>query len=165
MLKNGILLVFIIALIAISCERDDICAASTPTTPVLTIGFQDADNTTEDKELNITIYKVDNSDSLAYTSASTIEIPLRTDTTATVLVFVKIPNNLVAAEDPNNADTVTFKYTPQEEFISRACGYRVSFSNLTIQNNPGSDGRWIDDIIINTRTITNNDTTQVYIRH
>ncbi len=165
MLKNGILLVFIIALIAISCERDDICAASTPTTPVLTIGFQDADNTTEDKELNITIYKVDNSDSLAYTSASTIEIPLRTDTTATVLVFVKNPNNLVAAEDPNNADTVTFKYTPQEEFISRACGYRVSFSNLTIQNNPGSDGRWIDDIIINTRTITNNDTTQVYIRH
>lgn len=165
MLKNGILLVFIIALIAISCERDDICAASTPTTPVLTIGFQDADNTTEDKELNITIYKVDNSDSLAYTSASTIEIPLRTDTTATVLVFVKNPNNRVAAEDPNNADTVTFKYTPQEEFISRACGYRVSFSNLTIQNNPGSDGRWIDDIIINTRTITNNDTTQVYIRH
>ena len=165
MLKNGILLVFIIALIAISCERDDICAASTPTTPVLTIGFQDADNTTEDKELNITIYKVDNSDSLAYTSASTIEIPLRTDTTATVLVFVKNPNNLVAAEDPNNADTVTFKYTPQEEFISRACGYRVSFSNLTIQNNPGSDGRWIDDISINTRTITNNDTTQVYIRH
>ncbi|MEC8885131.1 MAG: DUF6452 family protein, partial [Bacteroidota bacterium] len=117
MLKNGILLVFIIALIAISCERDDICAASTPTTPVLTIGFQDADNTTEDKELNITIYKVDNSDSLAYTSASTVEIPLRTDTTATVLVFVKNPNNLVAAEDPNNADTVTFKYTPQEEFI------------------------------------------------
>lgn len=165
MLKNGILLVFIIALIAISCERDDICAASTPTTPVLTIGFQDADNTTEDKELNITIYKVDNSDSLAYTSASTVEIPLRTDTTATVLVFVKNPINLVAAEDPNNADTVTFKYTPQEEFISRACGYRVSFSNLTIQNNPGSDGRWIDDIIINTRTITNNDTTQVYIRH
>ena len=109
--------------------------------------------------------KVDNSDSLAYTSASTVEIPLRTDTTATVLVFVKNPNNLVAAEDPNNADTVTFKYTPQEEFISRACGYRVSFSNLTIQNNPGSDGRWIDDIIINTRTITNNDTTQVYIRH
>jgi len=165
MLKNGILLLLLIVVISVSCERDDICAASTPTTPVLTIGFQDTDNTTEEKPLNITIYKPDFSDSLPYTSSSQVEIPLRTDTTATVLVFVKNPNNLVAAEDPDNADTVTFNYTPQEEFISRACGYRASFSNLTIQYNPGTDGRWIDDIIINTRTITNEDTTQVFIRH
>ncbi|MFI8380305.1 DUF6452 family protein [Leeuwenhoekiella sp. NPDC079379] len=165
MIKKWFLLMICVLLLSLSCERDDICATSTPTTPQLTIGFFDSDNVNEAKPLNITIYKQDRSDSIVYTGASTIQIPLRTDTTATVLVFVKNPNNLVAAEDPNNADTVTFTYVPQETFISRACGYRVVFNNLTIQTNPGPDARWIDDLIINNRTIANEDTTQVFIRH
>ena len=109
---------FAVLLISLSCERDDICAASTITTPLLTIGFLDGENINETKPLNITIYKPDFSDSIVYNNASAVEIPLRTDTTATVLVFVKNPNNLAATEDPNNADTVTFNYTPQEEFIA-----------------------------------------------
>lgn len=165
MFKNWILLMLAVLLLSLSCERDDICATSTPTTPLLTIGFLDGDNINETKSLNINIYKPDLSDSIVYTNASTIEIPLRTDTTATVLVFVKNPNNLVAAEDPNNADTVTFNYTPQEEFISSACGYRVIYTNLSIQYNPGSDGRWIDDLTFTTRTISDEDTTQVFISH
>ena len=151
--------------LSLSCERDDICATSTPTTPQLTMSFLDADNINETKSLNINIYKRDKSDSITYTDASTIQVPLRTDTTATVLVFVKNPNNLVAAENPNNADTLIFTYTPQETFISRACGYKVIFNNLSIQVNPGSDGRWIDDFIINNRTIADEDTTHVFIRH
>lgn len=165
MIKNGFLLMLVVLLISLSCERDDICAASTSTTPQLTIGFLDSDNINEAKPLNINIYKTDRSDSITYSNASTLKIPLRTDTTATVLIFVKNPNNPVAAEDPDNTDIVTFTYEPEEIFISRACGYKVVFNNLTIQNNPGTDGRWIDDILINNRTIANEDTTQVFIRH
>ena len=165
MLKNWILLMFAVLLISLSCERDDICAASTPTTPALTIGFLSNENINENKPINITVYKPDYSDSLVFSNASSIQVPLRTDTTATVLVFTKNPNNLVATEDPDNSDTLTFIYTTQEEFISSACGYRVIFTNLSILNNPGSDGRWIDDINFTTRTISDEDTTQVSISH
>ena len=164
MLKNGIVLILIIVLIAFSCERDDICAESTPTTPTLTIGFRDNDNINESKPLNINLYNKSRTDSIVYSNVSSIAVPLRTDTTATVLLFVKNPNNKVASEDPDNTDTLTFTYTPKEVFISRACGYKVIFTNLAIQNSPG-DSRWIDDITLNMRTVENEDTTQVFISH
>ncbi|MAW95114.1 MULTISPECIES: DUF6452 family protein [unclassified Leeuwenhoekiella] len=164
MLRNGIVLILLIALIAYSCERDDICAKSTPTTPTLTIGFRSNDNALESKPLNITVYNKDSTKAIAFNNASTINIPLRTDTTATVLLFEKNPGNPNAAEDPEDVDELTFTYTPQEVFISRACGYRVIFTNLEIRNNPGAS-RWIDDININLRTVENEDTTQVYISH
>lgn len=165
MFKNGIVLVLIIALIALSCERDDICAASTPTTPTLTIGFRNNDNLNETKSLNINLINKAGTEGITFSNVSTISVPLRTDTTATVFLFVKNPDNLVAAEDPNNTDTLTFTYVPQEVFISRACGYKVIFTNLEVQNSPGIDGRWIDDIALNTRTVENEDTTQVFISH
>ncbi|PHQ30357.1 MAG: hypothetical protein COA80_07075 [Leeuwenhoekiella sp.] len=164
MLRNGIVLILLVALIAFSCERDDICAASTPTTPTLTIGFRSNDNVLESKPLNIAIYNKDRTKVIPYSNASTINVPLRTDTTATVLLFEKNPDNPDAAEDPEDVDELTFTYTPQEVFISRACGYRVIFTNLEIRNNAGAT-RWIDDININLRTVENEDTTQVYISH
>ncbi len=164
MLKNGIVLILLIVLIAYSCERDDICAASTQTTPSITIGFLSNENAQESKPLNITVYTKDRSDSIPFSSASSISIPLRTDTTATVFLFEKNPNNPAAAEDPEDVDTLTFSYTPQEVFISRACGYKVIFTNLDVRNRAGAT-RWIDDININLRTVENEDTTQVYISH
>ena len=56
MFKNWILLMLAVLLLSLSCERDDICATSTPTTPLLTIGFLDGDNINETKSLNINIY-------------------------------------------------------------------------------------------------------------
>ncbi len=165
MLRNALVLILLIVLIAVSCERDDICAASTPTTPTLTIGFRNFENTTEAKPINITIFNKTLSDSIAFTNATTISVPLRTDTTATVFLFEKNPNNPNAAENPENIDTLTFNYIPQEVFISRACGYKVIFTNLQIRNTSGADGRWIDDINVNLRTVEDEDTTQVFISH
>ena len=76
-------------------------------------------------------------------------------------ILITICKQQLSTED---VDELTFTYTPQEVFISRACGYRVIFTNLEIRNNPGAS-RWIDDININLRTVENEDTTQVYISH
>ncbi|MCC4213372.1 DUF6452 family protein [Leeuwenhoekiella parthenopeia] len=164
MLRNGIILILLIVLTTYSCERDDICAASTPTTPGLTIGFRSNENTLEAKPLNLDVYNIDRTKVIQFRNASSISIPLRTDTTTTVFLFEKNPGNPDANEDPEDIDTLIINYTPQEVFISRACGYKVIFTNLEIRPRPGAT-RWIDDININLRTVENEDTTQVYISH
>jgi hypothetical protein len=165
MLKKYIFgcLFFLLALGA--CERDDICAASTPTTPQLVIAFFDANNRTESKAINLTVRAVGLDDSITIKNDTIIRIPLRTDTTSTTFIFTKNPGILDAEEDPNNPDRVTFSYNINEIYIDRACGFKVTYDALTAQASDEGDGRWITDISINNSTIINDSIYQVSIIH
>ena len=165
MLKKYIFgcLFFLLALSA--CERDDICAASTPTTPQLVIAFFDANNRTESKAINLTVRAVGLDNSITIENDTIISIPLRTDTTSTTFIFTKNPGILDAVEDPDNSDRVTFNYNINEVYIDRACGFKVTYDALTAQATDGEDGRWITDISINNSTIINDSIYQVSIIH
>ncbi len=154
---------FLLALSA--CERDDICAASTPTTPQLVIAFFDADNRTESKVINLTVRAIGLDDSITIKNDTIIRIPLRTDTTSTTFIFTKNPGILNAEEDPNTSDRVTFSYNINEIYIDRACGFKVTYDALTALASGEGDGRWITDISINNSTIDNDSIYQVSIIH
>lgn len=165
MIRNFLIVSILFAFVLSSCERDDICAASTPTTPQLVVQFFDVANTSLSKPVIMALVKNDNSDTLLFARDTILRIPLRTDTTATVLKFIKNPGNQAAAEDPDNTDILTFTYLTNEIFINRACGFKVTFDNLNVSSLPGTDGRWIDDLIVNSQSITDENTTHLSIFH
>lgn len=152
-----------------SCERDDICAEATPTTPLLVIDFFDANNPSEEKiPANLAIIEEGEEDltKIRTFNESLIQIPLRTDVDQTVYRMVLNSTASEDSEDQPNIDVLTFNYSRTEEFVSKACGFRVTYDDLLpINNEPLDDGSWIQSIDILTSTIVNDTITHVRIFH
>ncbi|WP_100615904.1 DUF6452 family protein [Confluentibacter citreus] len=143
-----------LAVITISCERDDICPESTPTTPKLIIEFYDSANPENVKFVPlIRVQGINNDEVLeGYNAANVqkLELPLRIDTTATQYKLHRdySINNNGTPDDPSddfangNEDIITIKYTTEQVFVSRACGYKTVFKNvsLTIEDDTN---KWI----------------------
>lgn len=162
-MKRLKLLIFLISLGFSSCEKDDICAADTPTTPNVVIEF--FDNTTNlsasvsklevSEDGNATIYKVFNE--------SKIKIPLKTDLDIVKYKFV-LNKGAVATE---NTDYLEFKYVRNNVFISRACGYKTLFTLNT--NSPTRTDTsipvnyWIKRIEVSKPSILNENETHIKI--
>jgi len=156
---------FILAsLAALSCQRDDICSESIETTPLLIIRFYDIDEPEVLKApQNLSIRSVD-SDSTDFVvntgganpvtyfrySQDSIAIPLKTKENETQYVFT-----LNTEADDNTAtntglrDTISFTYGLEEEYINRACAYKISYVGLKEDISSGTNGAsWIEDIQI-----------------
>ncbi|WP_296385764.1 DUF6452 family protein [Winogradskyella sp.] len=176
-----------IALTLISCERDDICAATTATTPRLLIEFYDISNPDDLKSvLRLTAYgeglvvddtgmiiePIEASDStiLFNENASSLELPLRIDTegeTTTSRFILEKDTNLRLDSDTttdSDIDIIEISYIPEFVFVSRACGYKSTFNNLDINIEPGTEA-WISNIDIVETTIENENTVHVRIFH
>ncbi len=149
------------------CERDDICAEGTPTTPLLIIKFIDFDNATEIKtpsELQVKAVGVENPFTLTSVTDS-IMIPLRTNEPITEYEFT-IDSNTSNDETPSNTDTVSFQYTTVEEYVSSACGFKINYEGLTISTPvAGDDGSWIQNITVQREDVTDEATAHVFIFH
>jgi hypothetical protein len=141
------------------CEKDDICDANTPTTPRLIITFYDINNPTVRKKVtNLKVVGLDQDEGIIFnesaldeakylTSSDSIAVPLRTNAETTTYDFILNSGN------PNplliNSDRLTFAYTHQETYVSRACGFKSVFQSLTLQRtDPNADGFWMQDIFI-----------------
>lgn len=166
LLLRTLLIFGIFTLVATSCERDDICAASTPTTPRLIISFYDAEDQQLAKPINLQVYEVGRPDSIInYTNDTLIAIPLRTDREKTVFIFTRNPGSTDTIDFRENSDQVTFSYKTKEVYIDRACGFKVTYEGLTAQRLPLGDGAWINRISTPNNIIINEDTTHVAIVH
>lgn len=145
MKKISLLFILLITIgSVISCERDDICPESTPTTPKLMVNFYDRVDTETIKFVpQIRVQGVNNNAVLEGYNAVNIqklELPLRTDTTATQYRLRKdySNNNNGTPDDPSddfpngNEDIITIKYTLENVFVSRACGYKTVFKNVSL---------------------------------
>lgn len=152
-----------------SCERDDLCDSSQPSTPRLIITFVDAADTSERK---------------AVPSLSILELTSNTlaplnDTGVTSLAAV---DSIAIPLDPNNNLTnyrftqndgitdlineVEFTYTVDEEYINRACGFKNIYENLSSNlDNLAGTTPWIDNIEIVDNSVTNTNNIHVEIRH
>ncbi|WP_299443590.1 DUF6452 family protein [uncultured Aquimarina sp.] len=151
-----------------SCERDDICAEDTPTTPFLIIKFID-DVTVSDIKQPVDL-EVRSTDPLItdfvpdVVSKDSIMIPLRTGSQITDFEFIINATN----EDPSvvNRDTVSFQYTPVEEYVSSACGFKVIYNGLTSTlTQEEDDGNWIKRITIEEDNVTDETAAHVLIFH
>ncbi|RED49626.1 DUF6452 family protein [Seonamhaeicola aphaedonensis] len=150
--------------ISISCERDDICPESTPTTPRLIIDLYDAENPENKKSaFNLVVFGEDNESILpGYNSVSTTQLilPLKTDGSPTRYVVHKdfSFNDNGTPDDPSddiiggNQDILIINYALTEVYVSRACGYKTVYESVEIV--PEADG---DNWILSTENLTNNE--------
>lgn len=168
-MKNNIILtiLFSFALSFSSCEKDDICAEDTITTPRLVIEFYDATDTATLKNItNLGIIAPGFTNGYAFNGVSQITVPLKTTDDSTTLQFIE--NGSDDDNTNDNIDVITFNYTRQDIYISRACGYKTNF---TLDDTNGvvvtSDGdNWISTTIsptIEQSAITNEDEIHVKI--
>jgi hypothetical protein len=174
-MKKIFLLLFVFSLLG--CEKDDICDANTPTTPRLVIEFYDFNASTETLK-NVTKLKV-KSDDVAegivfnesitdanryLSNSSKIFIPLKTTDVTTKYNFTH--NFGVAGSE--NTDILEFKYTKQDFYISRACGFKTLFTlnptNPIVTTEPfNSPSSWIKNIVIVKANLENENEVHVKI--
>ncbi|MBW1296800.1 DUF6452 family protein [Aquimarina litoralis] len=150
-----------------SCERDDICAEDTPTTPFLIIKFIDDVTSTDIKQPDeLQVKAVDFDSVITYTTnQDSILIPLRTNALLTDFEFTINSDTEDGGDDPNT-DVVSFQYTPVEEYVSSACGFRVLYNGLERTLTPEEDnGNWIKRILIEQPDVINETVAHVLIFH
>ncbi|WP_299684941.1 DUF6452 family protein [uncultured Dokdonia sp.] len=154
------------ALLISSCERDDICAEVTPVTPLLVIDFFDIENPTEPKtpvDLSIIEVNGDTLDGSPFNSA-TISIPLRTNVDVTDLLFV-LNTGDESEETAENIDGVNLNYVRIEEYISKACGFRITYDALDATPSSQEDNFWIEEVRIINTTVEDETSAHIQIFH
>ncbi|GAA4272349.1 DUF6452 family protein [Aquimarina gracilis] len=170
--KNILFLIVVIVSIVFSnssCERDDICAEGTPTTPFLIIKFIDNETQIETdikrpSELQVRAVGFDSIIDIG-TVTDSIMIPLRTNTTSTAFEFT-INSDTTNDTTPPNTDIISFEYEPIEEYVSSACGFRVVYNAITAnEGEEGDDGDWIKGITERTLNVTDETAAHIFIFH
>ena len=182
-MKSNLLVLVIISIVFFSCERDDICAESTPTTPQLIITFYDINNQDEPKAARqLEIIGLDDDDNplatpiFPRTTTDSIAIPLRfqEENQQTVSRFELLLNADFDNDDETtspNADKITITYSPEFVYVSRACGYKSVFyldDNIPFSRDgeeQGDDNTWIRSFEINNQTVTNENEAHIFIYH
>ncbi len=150
-----------------SCERDDICAEDTPTTPFLIIKFIDDQTVSDIKQPNeLQVKAIGFEGIINFTSnQDSILIPLITNASLTDFEFT-IDSDTSDDSDIPNTDTISFQYTPEEEYLSSACGFRVNYNALTSSlTQEENDGNWIKRITIEKENVTDETAAHVFIFH
>ncbi len=134
-----IILIPAIVGITLSCERDDICAETTSTTPNLIIDLYNASNTENKKNVaKLYVIGIGQDEPLSgYNIVSTnqLVLPLRTDIDSTQYILRKdteLNDDGTINTAVGNADTITVKYIRNEIYVSRACGYKTIFENTSL---------------------------------
>jgi hypothetical protein len=156
MKKIQLLFVCLFLITFSSCEKDDICEATTPTTPNLVIEFYDALNPTVKKNVtNLAVKEINSTASLAFTGTSKIKIPLRITQDLTKYSFILNSTDVTM----DNEDFLQFNYSRQNLFVSRACGYKTNFilnstSPYIKTETSIPDGYWIQNVEITSSNIT-----------
>ena len=167
--QSFFLILFLLILFA-NCEKDDICVDGNPS--LLVIRFYDINDQTKLKSVTKLRVKGLGNDFPLNTFADrssaidSIGIPLKIDENKTGFSFI-----LNSADADNkekneigNTDTLTFTYKRTEKFVSRACGFIISYNELayTLSDDPE---QWIKEIGIINRTINNQGVAHVKIFH
>ncbi|APG59365.1 hypothetical protein LPB144_02610 [Christiangramia salexigens] len=119
---------------------------------------------------NLSVRSLENDTTYFYYrfSQDSIAIPLKTDNDVTDFVFtLNTPAPPVEGEDPEttgNSDTLSFSYGREEEYINRACAFKINYVALKTSIEPEPDGEtWIKDIRIEQANIENENQAHVSI--
>lgn len=141
-----------ILLLFFSCEKDDFCTQN-PVTPNLILRFYDSTNRNTIKKVDNLYVWAEGKDSLfVNASLDSLYIPLNTAALETVYYFSK----------DNTINQLTISYSTTNEYVSRSCGYKVIFNEVSFTSN----NSWINDFEPNTPiTVENQNKAHVQIFH
>ncbi len=184
-------LILIATLISYNCERDDICAETTPTTPRLVVEFYDVNEPEDLKSVTrLSVYgdspdiPAPNEDDFSSAilidpfepdrvfnrNTNSVSLPLlignENETTTSRFILEKDTNFRLDDEDDTNSniDIIEISYETEFVYVSRACGYKSIFKNLQVSFETSDDGAWISGIeVVDTVEIVENENT-VHVR-
>lgn len=151
-------------LVLISCERDDICPPTTPTTPLLIIEFFDVAESDQNKAVfGLSYIPGDSTDTIFIGNTDSIAIPLNTNSNITQYQFIRNTNSSTLI----NADTVEFIYQTNEVFINRSCGFKAVYRDLSAirQAETPLTNNWIRSVLTEQINVENEQNTHVFILH
>ena len=150
-----------------SCEKDDICAEGTPTTPSLIVEFYNKDNREILKTINLEYY-AEGFDDVDTIIDSRLELPFRVDADnvkwSMTYVYTPTSGNVI-----RNTDFLELNYERNELYVSRACGYKTVFNldpdtdDNALTDSPEEDGFWVTGLSVETLNIENEDETHIKI--
>jgi len=161
MKKASLLLILLIIIISYySCERDDICPDATPTTPRLIIDLYDSENPDTQKNVFDLIVVGFEDDMLldnpvpeyVFSDTDNLVLPLKTtdNTTEYILIKQAESNDNGTPDDPSddtidgNYDKIIINYSREQVYVSRACGFKTIFKNVTLTlEDVNNDGKWM----------------------
>ncbi len=132
-MKNS-LIIFGFIFLLFSCEKDDFCTSDVKT-PKLILKFKDSQDTLKFKKTKSLYVWAEGKDTL-YNKVivDSIILPLNPLTNETVY-------NL---SENNSVDKLKINYSIKEEFISRSCGYRLIYNDVSLSVLPTK--LWINTI-------------------
>ncbi len=147
--------------LTLGCQRDDICPEGTETTPLLVIEFYDPLDPTRLKAVsNLTVRASGKEEVLlGPETVNTISIPLKTNENFTEYIFTTNSNS-----DEENEDIVSFTYSPDPEYLNRACGYKINYNGLDVAVNADEDNWIISETIIQ-ESVENETEAHIYFTH
>ena len=145
----------------LGCQRDDICPEGTETTPLLVIEFYDPLDPTRLKAVpNLTVRASGKEEILlGPETVNTISIPLRTNENFTEYIFTTNSNS-----NEENQDIISFTYSPDPEYLNRACGYKINYNSLDVAVNADEDNWIISETIIQ-ESVENETEAHIYFTH
>lgn len=129
-MRKYYLLLTLIALLVSSCEKDDFCIE--PITPNMVIRFYNATNITQTKSVEDLSVNTEGFDEL-YSNANLDSILIPLDVTSNQIIY-----NL---SSESNIDIITINYDVEEVFVSRSCGFKAIFNNVSVTSDVSND--WI----------------------
>ena len=150
-----------------ACEKDDFCLDN-PVTPRLVIRFYDNVNRDIVKRVDRISIFIENAPDSIFKQVNTdsIAIPLdpsdflSNDVTATTYIL-RTEDERIA--DENKEAKLTIEYIPERDYVSRSCGFRIIFNEVTITQ---EESAWIDEINTeNLTTVDNQNAAHVQIFH
>ncbi|HNP69408.1 MAG TPA: DUF6452 family protein [Aequorivita sp.] len=148
------------------CTKDDICPPDTATTANLVIAFNDIANPSNTKSVNVLSVITDNDDAveiISFENTAEIAIPLNTTSDTTKYLFKR---SLISSSDTiNNIDKITFVYQRREDYVNRACGFKVEYFNIDpVLESEGTEN-WIQEIIVNRDIVNDENSAHITVLH
>lgn len=156
-----IIILLLASLVVTNCEKDDICANETATTPRLYIEFYNKNNPNNRKNATKFVAQGVGNDNILsdYNIVTTnkVYLPLKTNENQTQYTLYRnyaINDNDTPDDESDdyiegNPDIVTINYITKQVYVSRACGYKTIFENVTIHIENDSSN-WIEYTLPNT---------------
>ena len=154
---------FLAAIIYAGCTADDICSEETQTTPKMVISFADHKISGIAKPLNhIKITNIEYDTIVWDAPAESISIPLSTEMDRSTYSFT------IVKEGVSYTNTYQFDYNRKEVYVSRACGYKMHYTDLKakdISNTDSTTPTWAQFITILNPIVEDEKSAHITILH
>ncbi len=142
-----LILLLLVSVSFLTCERDDLCPETTPTTPSMIIGLFNLIAPESPKNVfDLVVAGIGNDTTLpGFSLVDTDEIILPLKTDADITQFALISDTEVDTDGNiigGNQDIITISYLREDIFVSRACGFKTIFRNVVVTIEPDADN-WI----------------------